>query len=63
MLELDKEYEFRIVKLDKGTKKVSVGLKQNQEDPKISAIKNLKFSEVYEGTVIKILPFDNIFMK
>ncbi|MBE7074412.1 MAG: S1 RNA-binding domain-containing protein [Clostridiales bacterium] len=56
------EYEFRIIKLDQATKKVSVGLKQNNEDPKITAIKSLKFSEVYEGEVIKILPFGAIIL-
>ncbi len=60
VIELNKEYEFRIIKLDKDNKKVSVGLKQNNEDPKITAIKNLKFSEIYDGEVIKILPFGAI---
>lgn len=60
VIELNKEYEFRITKLDKDNKKVSVGLKQNNEDPRITAIKNLKFSEVYNGEVIKILPFGAI---
>ena len=54
------EYEFRITKLDKEANKVQLGLKQNQEDPKISAIKSLKFSEIYEGVVTKILPFGAI---
>lgn len=53
-------YEFRITKLDKDNKKVQVGLKQNQEDPKISAIKSLKFSEIYEGEVSKLLTFGAI---
>lgn len=53
-------YEFRITKLDKDNKKVQIGLKQNQEDPKISAIKSLKFSEVYDGEVVKILSFGAI---
>ncbi len=60
VVELNKEYEFRITKLDKATNKVSVGLKQNNEDPKITAIKNLKFSEIYDGEVVKILPFGAI---
>lgn len=60
VIELGKEYEFRITKLDQASKKVSVGLKQNNEDPRITAIKNLKFSEVYEGEVVKILPFGAI---
>ena len=60
VLKLGETYEFRIIKLDKENKKVSVGLKQNTEDPKIKAIKELKFSEVYSGNVIKILPFGAI---
>lgn len=59
-IELNGEYEFRIIKLDKDAKKVSVGLKQNNEDPKITAIKNLKLSEIYEGEVVKLLPFGAI---
>lgn len=54
------EYEFRIIKLDQASKKVQVGLKQNQEDPKIAAIKSLKFSEIYTGEVVKLLPFGAI---
>lgn len=54
------EYEFRIIKLDQSSKKVQVGLKQNQEDPKIAAIKSLKFSEIYDGEVVKLLPFGAI---
>lgn len=60
VIELSKEYEFRITKLDKDNKKVSVGLKQNHEDPRITAIKNLSLSEIYEGEVVKILPFGAI---
>lgn len=60
VLSVGKEYEFRIIKLDKENNKVSVGLKQNTQDPKVKAIKELKFSEVYEGTVTKLLPFGAI---
>lgn len=60
VLKLGETYEFRIIKLDRENKKVSVGLKQNLEDPQIGAIKALKFSEIYEGTVSKILPFGAI---
>jgi len=60
VITLGETYEFRIVKLDKDNKKVSVGLKQNNEDPRIAAIKSLKLSEVYEGEVIKILAFGAI---
>ena len=46
--------------MDKDNKKVSVGLKQNNPDPRIAAIKELKFSEIYDGEVVKILPFGAI---
>lgn len=59
-IKLGETYEFRIIKLDKDNKKVSVGLKQNMPDPRITAIKQLKFSEVYDGEVTKILPFGAI---
>lgn len=54
------EYEFRIIKLDQENKKVQLGLKQNHDDPKVAAIKSLKFSDIYEGEVTKILPFGAI---
>lgn len=60
VIKLGETYEFRIIKLDKDNKKVSVGLKQNNQDPRIAAIKELKFSEVYDGEVVKILPFGAI---
>jgi len=60
VVEIGKEYEFRIIKLDKENNKISVGLKQNNEDPRITAIKNLKSSEIYKGKVTKLLPFGAI---
>lgn len=60
VIKVNEEYEFRIIKLDKENKKVQVGLKQNYDDPKIAAIKSLKYSEIYEGEVTKILPFGAI---
>ncbi|MBQ7884927.1 MAG: S1 RNA-binding domain-containing protein [Clostridia bacterium] len=60
VIKVGETYEFRIVKLDPENKKVSVGLKQNNQDPRIVVIKELKFSEVYEGEVVKILAFGAI---
>lgn len=60
IVKVGETYEFRIIKLDQENNKVSVGLKQNNEDPRITAIKSLKFSEIYEGVVEKILPFGAI---
>ena len=60
VVKVGEEYEFRIIKLDQEAKKVQIGLKQNFDDPKIAAIKSLKFSEIYEGEVTKLLPFGAI---
>ncbi|MBQ3494963.1 MAG: S1 RNA-binding domain-containing protein [Clostridia bacterium] len=50
-------YTFRVIKLDKETKKVSLGIKQLEESPKVKFIQNLKKGERFSGTVSKILPF------
>ena len=60
VLKVGDNYEFRIIKLDKDNQKVSVGLKQNSVDPRIKALNELKLSEVYDGTITKILPFGAI---
>ena len=60
VIKLDETYEFRIIKLDKDNNKVQLGLKQNGDDPRIKAVKELRFSEVYEGVVTKLLPFGAI---
>lgn len=60
VIKVGESYEFRIIKLDKDNKKVSLGLKQNNPDPRVVAIKELKFSEIYDGEVVKILAFGAI---
>ena len=50
-------YTFRVIKLDKETKKVSLGIKQLEESPKVKFVQNLKKGERFSGTVAKILPF------
>lgn len=53
-------YTFRIIKLDKDAKRVSLGLKQLEENPKTKALKLLNVGEVHAGSVTKILPFGAI---
>ncbi len=60
VVKVGETYQFRVVKVDKENKKVSVGLKQLQDDPKVKRIKELKLGETYDGTVVKILPFGAI---
>lgn len=53
-------YDFRIIKIDKQNKKVSLGIKQLYENPRSVLLKTLKVGEVYQGTVTKILAFGAI---
>lgn len=59
-LNVNQEYTFRVIKIDKQNKKVSLGLKQLYENPKTAIIKNLHVGERYDVTVIKILAFGAI---
>ena len=59
-LNVNQEYTFRVIKIDKQNKKVSLGLKQLYENPKTAIIKNLHVVERYDATVIKILAFGAI---
>ena len=59
-LEVGKSYNFRVIKLDKENKKVSLGLKQLSENPKTAFLRNLKVGEKFNGTVVKILAFGAI---
>ena len=59
-LEVGNSYNFRVIKLDKDNKKVSLGLKQLTENPKTAFLRNLKVGEKFNGTVTKILAFGAI---
>lgn len=52
--------KFRVIEVDRDKQKVTLGLKQLQESPKIKAIKELSVGEIYAGEVIKILQFGAI---
>ena len=57
VLELDKTYNFKVIKLDKENKKVSLSYKRLQPNPITEKIKKLSVGEVVNGEVVKILPF------
>ena len=59
-LQIGQTYTFRIVKIDKLNKKVSLGLKQLQENPRSILLRTLQKGEKYNGTVTKILAFGAI---
>ena len=53
-------YTFRVIKIDKQQKRVSLGLKQLSENPKTAYLKELKIGDKVSGTVTKILAFGAI---
>ena len=57
VLELNKSYDFKVIKCDRENKKVSLSLKALQENPLTNKIKKLKIGDVVEGEVKKILSF------
>ncbi len=59
-LKVGQTYTFRVIKIDKINKRVSLGLKQLSENPRKAILKQLKVGEKYLGTVTKILAFGAI---
>ena len=57
ILKMGEEYTFRVIKIDKESKRVSLGYKQLQDDPITEKIKDVKPGEEYDGVVVKILAF------
>ena len=57
VLELNKQYEFVILKIDAENKRVSVGYKQLQPKPWDSVAEKYKVDDVVTGKVVKILNF------
>lgn len=60
VLELDKSYDFKVIKLDKENKKVSLSYKALQVNPIVEKLKAYKVGDVVNGEVKKILPFGAI---
>lgn len=59
-LKLYETYTFRVIKLDKDNKKVSLGLKQLSENPRTAFLKKIKIGDRLSGSVTKILAFGAI---
>lgn len=59
-LELGKKYQFKVIRVDKENKKVSLGLKQLEDTKKLQAIKSMKIGDKFTGEAIKILAFGAI---
>ena len=57
VLELNKEYEFKILKIDRENKKVSIGYKQLQPKPWELVAEKYHAGDVVKGKVVRIVPF------
>ncbi len=57
VLELGKEYEFKILKIDVEAKRVSVGYKQLQPKPWETVEERYNIGDVIKGKVVRIVPF------
>ncbi len=57
VLEIGKEYQFKVLKLDEATKKVSIGYKQLQPQPWDLAAEKYVEGDVIHGKVVRIVPF------
>jgi len=56
VVELNKEYDFKIIDTNIDFSRISVGLKQLQESPMDKIFKEINLGDVVEGQVVKILP-------
>ncbi len=57
VLEIGKKYEFKVLKIDEETKKVSIGYKQLQAQPWDLAAEKYAEGDVIRGKVVRIVPF------
>ncbi len=57
ILEIGKTYQFKILKIDRENKKVSIGYKQLQPQPWDLAADKYHVGEVIKGKVVRIVPF------
>lgn len=57
VLELDKEYDFVVLKIDRENKKVSIGYKQLQPKPWDRVPEKYAVGDVITGKVVRIAPF------
>ncbi len=57
VLEIGKKYQFKVLKIDENTKKVSIGYKQLQPQPWELAAEKYAEGDVIHGKVVRIVPF------
>ena len=57
VLEIGKKYEFKVLKVDAESKKVSIGYKQLQAQPWDLAAEKYAEGDVIHGKVVRIVPF------
>ena len=57
VLEIGKTYQFKVLKVDQESKKVSIGYKQLQPQPWDLAAEKYAVGEVIHGKVVRIVPF------
>ena len=57
VLELDKTYNFKVLSIDKETKRVSLGYKQLMAHPHAELIKKYEVGQVVKAKVVKLFPF------
>ncbi|NCB48859.1 MAG: S1 RNA-binding domain-containing protein [Clostridia bacterium] len=60
VLELDKNYDFKVIRCDRENKRVALSYKATQENPITKKIRELKVGDIVQGEVKKILPFGAI---
>ena len=57
VLEIGKRYQFKVLKIDRKNKKVSIGYKQLQPEPWDLAAEKYAEGDVVHGKVVRIVPF------
>ncbi len=57
VLEIGKHYQFKVLKIDQASKKVSIGYKQLQPQPWDLAAEKYAVGDVVHGKVVRIVPF------
>lgn len=53
----DETYEFIVLKVDYENKKIELGYKQMQDDPRIELYKKYSVGQEVKGVIIKLMPF------
>lgn len=57
VLEIGKRYQFKVLKIDRENKKVSIGYKQLQPEPWDLAAEKYAEGDIVHGKVVRIVPF------